>query len=215
MQEGMGIGKETTMTKVLTALSTSVDGFIAGADDTREQPLGVGGDRLFKWFFDGDTPSRHAPGFSMSAVSAKFFDEGVGRVGSAITGRRTYDVSEEAWAGNGPMPGTPLFVVTHRVPEPLPASDPPYTFVTDGFERAVQQATDAAAGKDVFLQGASMVQQALRAGLMDELIISLVPVVLGRGVRLLDGLDPGSVELEIVGVLDAPGVTHLTYRVMK
>jgi dihydrofolate reductase len=105
--------------------------------------------------------------------------------------------------------------VTHQVPDTVPAGDPPYTFVTDGFERAVQQATDAAAGKDVFLQGASMVQQALRAGLMDELIISLVPVVLGDGVRLLDGLDPGSVELEIVGVLDAPGVTHLTYRVMK
>jgi hypothetical protein len=67
------------MTKVLTALSTSLDGFIAGAGDTREQPLGVGGDRLFTWFFDGDTPSRHAPGFSMSAVSAKFLDEGVDR----------------------------------------------------------------------------------------------------------------------------------------
>jgi dihydrofolate reductase len=75
------------------------------------------------------------------------------------------------------MPGTPLFVVTHQVPEPLPASDPPYTFVTDGVEHAVEQATEAAAGKDVFLQGASLVQQALRAGLMDELIISLVPVV--------------------------------------
>ena len=97
----------------------------------------------------------------------------------------------------------------------VPAGDPPYTFVTDGVEHAVEQATEAAAGKDVFLQGASIVQQCLRAGLMDELVISLVPVVLGRGVRLLDGLDPGSVELEIVGVLDAPGVTHLTYRVVK
>jgi hypothetical protein len=96
--------KETTMTNVLTALSTSLDGFIAGAGDTREQPLGLGGDRLFKWFFDGDTPSRHAPGFNMSAVSAKFFDEGVERVGAAITGRRTYDVSD-AWGRNGPMPG--------------------------------------------------------------------------------------------------------------
>lgn len=202
------------MTNVLTALSTSLDGFIAGADDTREQPLGVGGDRLFKWLFDGDTPSRHAPGLNMSSVSAKFFDEGVDRVGAAITGRRTYDISEEAWAGNGPMPGTPLFVVTHEVPDPLPASDPPYTFVTDGFDRAIQQATDAAAGKDVFLQGASLVQQALRAGLMDELIISLVPVVLGRGVRLLDGLEPESVELDLVRVVDAPGVTHLHYRVV-
>jgi dihydrofolate reductase len=202
------------MTNVLTALSTSLDGFIAGAGDTREQPLGVGGDRLFKWFFDGDTPSRHAPGFNMSAVSAKFFDEGVDRVGAAITGRRTYDVSD-AWGGSGPMPGIPLFVVTHQVPREVPAGDPPYTFVTEGVERAVELARSAADGKDVFLQGASIVQQCLRAGLIDELVISLVPVVLGRGVRLLDGLEPGCVELEVVRVVDAPGVTHLEYRVVK
>jgi dihydrofolate reductase len=113
------------------------------------------------------------------------------------------------------MPGIPLFVVTHRVPETVPAGDPPYTFVTEGVERAVEQARTAAGGKDVFLQGASIVQQGLRAGLVDELTISLVPVVLGRGVRLLDGLDPGSVTLDLVGVVDAPGVTHLTYRVVR
>lgn len=150
----------------------------------------------------------------MSAVSAKFFDEGVAMVGAAITGRRTYDVSE-AWGGAGPMPGIPLFVVTHQVPEDVPAGDPPYTFVTESVERAVEQAKVAAGGRDVFLQGASIVQQCLRAGLMDELTISLVPIVLGRGVRLLDGLDSGSVELDIIGVVDAPGVTHLTYRVVK
>jgi dihydrofolate reductase len=202
------------MTKVLTALSTSLDGFIAGADDRPEQPLGVGGDRLFSWLFDGDTPSRFNPMFKMSAVSAAFFDEGVGRVGAVITGRRTYHVSE-AWGGSGPMPGVPLFVMTHHVPETVPAGDPPYTFVTEGIERAVEQARMVAAGKDVYLQGASIVQQGLRAGLMDELTISLVPVVLGRGVRLLDDLEPGSVALDLVGVVDAPGVTHLTYRVVK
>lgn len=202
------------MTKVLTALSTSLDGFIAGENDSIEQPLGVVGDRLFSWLSDGDTPSRFNPMFTMSSASAAFFDEGVARVGSVITGRRTYDVSD-AWGGNGPMPGIPLFVVTHRVPESVPAGDPPYTFVTEGVERAVEQATEAAAGKDVFLQGASIVQQCLRAGLMDELVISLVPVVLGRGVRLLDDLEPGSIDLEIERIIDAPGVTHLVYRVEK
>ena len=113
------------------------------------------------------------------------------------------------------MPGVPLFVVTHRVPDTVPAGDPPYTFVTEGIERAVEQARTAAAGKDVALMGATIVQQCLRAGLLDELIISLVPVVLGRGVRLLDGLEPGSVQFDLVGVVDAPGVTHLTYRVVK
>jgi len=122
------------MTSVLTALSTSLDGFIAGADDSPKQPLGMGGERLFNWLFDGDTPS-HNPMFKMSAVSAAFFDEGVARVGAAITGRRTYDVSE-AWGGSGPMPGIPLFEVTHHVPESVPPGDPPYTFVTEGIERA-------------------------------------------------------------------------------
>src|SRR6266511_2665291 len=201
------------MPTVVTAMSTSVDGFIAGADDSPEQPLGVGGDRLFNWLRDGDTPSRHAPWFKMSAVSAEFFDEGVGRIGAVIAGRRTYDVSD-AWGGSGPMPGVPLFVLTHRVPETVPSGDPPYTFVTEGIERAVEQARTAAGGKDVALMGANVVQQCLRAGLLDEFTIHQVPVLLGRGVRLLDGLEP-SVELELVGVVDAPGVTHLTYRVLK
>jgi dihydrofolate reductase len=87
--------------------------------------------------------------------------------------------------------------------------------VTDGIENAVDQARRAANGKDVSLMGATIVQQCLRAGLLDELTIDLVPVVLGRGARLLDGLEPGSVELELVRVVDAPGVTHLTYRVIK
>ena len=202
------------MAKVVTAHSTSLDGFIAGADDSPEQPLGVGGDRLFTWFSDGDTPSRYYPSFKMSAVSAAFFDEGVGRVGAVIAGRRTYDISE-AWGGSGPLPGVPLFVLTHRVPDSVPTGDPPYTFVTDGIQRAVEQARTAAAGKDVALMGATIVQQGLRAGLLDELVISLVPVMLGRGARPLDGLEPGSVQFDLVRVVDAPGVTHLTYRVLK
>jgi dihydrofolate reductase len=202
------------MTKVVTAHSTSLDGCIAGADDRPEQPLGVGGDRLFRWFSDGDTPSRYYPGFKMSAVSAAFFDEGVSGVGAVISGRRTYDISE-AWGGSGPMPGVPLFVLTHHVPDTVPAGDPPYTFVTDGIEGAVEQARTAAAGKDVALMGASIVRQGLQTGLLDELVISLVPVVLGRGARPLDGLAPGSVQLDPVRVVDAPGVTHLTYRVLK
>jgi dihydrofolate reductase len=150
----------------------------------------------------------------MSAVSAAVFDEFAGRHGSVITGRRTYDVAD-AWGGSGPLPGHPLFVVTHHVPDSVPAGDPPYTYVTGGIEHAVELARAAAGAKDVSVMGASMVQQCLRAGLLDEMTINLVPIVLGRGVRLLDGLEPGSVEFELVRVVDAPGVAHLTYRVVK
>jgi dihydrofolate reductase len=190
------------MTTVVTAHSTSLDGLIAGAGDSHKLPLGGGGDRLFEWLSEGDTPSRYNPGFKMSALSAAFFDEGVDRVDAVIAGRRTYDVSE-AWGGSGPMPGIPLFVVTHRVPESVPAGDPPYTFVTEGIQRAVERPRLAAAGRDVFVMAAQLVQQCLRAGLLDELVINLVPVVLGSGVRLLEGLQPGSVELDLVRVVDA------------
>lgn len=199
---------------IMTGLSTSLDGFIAGADDSPEQPLGVGGDRLFKWFGDGDTPSRYYPSFRMSAASANFFDEFAGRNGAVIAGRRTYEIAR-GWGGRGPLPGVPLFVMTHHVPDTVPTGAPPYTFVTEGIERAVAQARSAAAGKDVSLMGTKIVQQCLRSGLLDLLTIHLVPVVLGRGVRLLDGLEPGSIELDLIRVVDAPGVTHLTYRVMK
>lgn len=195
------------MSMIGTALSTSLDGFIAGPD-------GDTGAVLHGWLTAGDTPSRINPSYKMSRPSAEFFDEGVGGTGAVIAGRRTYDVSD-AWGGRGPMPGLPLFIVTHRVPEMVPAGDPPYTFVTDGVEAAVEQARAAADGKNVHLMGASIVQQSIRAGLLDELVISLVPVVLGRGVRLLDGLDPNDVKLDLMGVVDAPGVTHLTYRLRK
>lgn len=194
------------MTIVQTAVSASLDGFIAGPDG------GAADVGLHNWLTDGDTPSRLNPAFRMSQPSAEFFDEGVGTIGAVVAGRRTYDVSN-GWGGRGPMPGLPLFVVTHRPPDPAPSSNPPYSFVTSGVEAAIAQARVAAGDRDVHLMGASIVQQALRAGLIDEVVLSLVPVVLGNGVRLLDGLP--SLQLEVVRVLDAPGVTHLTYRVVR
>jgi dihydrofolate reductase len=199
---------------IISGLSTSLDGYIAGPDDGPEQPLGRGGERLFGWFRDGDTPSRYYPSFRMSAVSAAFFDDFAGRVGAVVSGRRTYDIAG-VWGGTGPLPGVPLVVMTHSVPAIVPAGDPPYTFVTDGVEHAVALARTAAGGKDVSLMGTTIVQQALRAGLLDLLTIDLVPVVLGGGARLLDQLGSESVDFDVVEVVEAPGVTHLTYRVLK
>lgn len=129
---------------------------------------------------------------------------------------RTPHLRRDPWLnGEGELPGAPLFAVTHQVPGQVPAADSPYTFVTDGIASAVRQALTAAAGKDVRVMGALIVQQCLRSGLLDELTIDLVPLMLGGGVRLLDGLEPGTANLEIARVVDAPGVTHVTYRIHR
>ena len=200
--------------KVAAAVAVSLDGFIAGHGDGPAQPLGLGGDRLFTWFEDGDIAGRFYPWMKMSAASAAAFDGFIARIGAVISGRRTYDIAQ-GWYGQGEVPGTALFIVTHHAPDQEPDTTVPYTFVTDGIASAVRQALAAAAGKDVRLMGASIVQQCLRAGLLDELTIELVPVVLGNGVRLLDGLEPGTVSMDLVRVIDAPGVTHLTYQVTR
>lgn len=202
------------MPTVVTALATSVDGFIAGPDDGPGQPLGTGGTRLFDWFTAGDTPSRYYDRFRMSAASARFFDGFASRCGAVIAGRRTYDIAA-GWGGRGPLPGVPLFVLTHRVPDDPPPSEPRYTYVTDGIEGALEQAAAVAGARAVSLMGSAPVQQALQIGRLDEIHLHVVPVLLGRGVRLLDHLGPVPVELEPLEVVDAPGVTHLSYRVLR
>jgi dihydrofolate reductase len=212
------------MAKVMVALSMSLDGFIAGANDGADQPLGEGGERLFRWYFDGDTPIRQyqeaarrgvpVPAFKLSRTSARMWEELIDTGGAVVTGRRTYDIAN-AWAGNGPVPGMPVFVVTHHVPEDVPQGEAEYTFVTDGVESAVEQAKAAAGDKYVSLMGSAVPQQCIRAGLLDEIQVHLVPVLLGEGVRLFDHLGTDNIEMETVRVVDAPGVTHLRYRVQK
>lgn len=199
------------MARIGTALAVSLDGYIAGPDASRDQPLGTGGSRLFEWYSDGDTPSRVYPTFHLSAPSAKFFDEIAGRSGAVITGRRTYDWVD-GWDGHGPVPGAALFVLTHNIPDDPPHSDPAYTFISTGIADAVDQARIAAGDKDVFIMGSDGVRQALQEGLLDELIVHVVPVLLGRGVRLLDGVNA---DLKCTRVINAPGVTHLVYDLVR
>jgi dihydrofolate reductase len=199
------------MAKVLVALTTSLDGYIAGPNDSNELPLGEGGEALFEWFFNGDTPSRHDDQFKLSKRSAEVFDDGIDSCGAVVTGRRTYDIAG-AWGGDGPVPGLPLFVLTHRVPAQVPETSVPYTFVTDGIESAIEQAKALAGDKYVALTGSQAAQQCLRAGLLDEIQLSVMPLLLGGGVRLFDHIG-GPIRLEIISVVDAPGVTHLRYRV--
>jgi dihydrofolate reductase len=212
------------MATVVAALTMSLDGFIARPGEGVEEPLGDGGMRLFDWYFDGDTPAKlyqeaasrgvPVPPFALSSANAALFDEMLAAVGAVVTGRRTYEIAD-AWRGNGPMPGLPLFVVTHHVPAEVPQGESHYTFVTDGVPSAVEQAKAAAGDKYVSLMGASVPQQALRAGLVDEIQIHLAPTLLGAGVRLFDHLGSQPIELEPLRVVPAPNVTHLRFRVHR
>ncbi len=201
------------MARVLVNLTMSVDGYIAGPNDGTEHPLGEGGGALFEWYFNGDTTSRYGDRFRLSKSSAEVFDSGIEDCGAVVTGRRTYDIAG-AWGGHGPTPGAPLFVLTHSLPAEVPETTVPYTYVTDGIESAIEQAKATAGNRYVSLMGSQAVQHCLRAGLLDEVRLAVVPLLLGGGVRLFDHIG-GPVRLEPVSVVDAPGVTHLRYRVAE
>src|SRR6266511_1794990 len=220
----LGSEEAEVMARVVAAFAMSLDGFIAGSNDGGRRPLGDGGRRLFDWYFDGDTAIRHyrqaasrgvpVPTFKLSSSSAEVFEELIENGGAVGTDRRTYTITN-AWGGNGPLPGLPVFVLTHHVPEHVPPGESRFIFVTDGVDSAIEQAKAAAGEKYVSLMGASVAQQCLRAGLLDEIQVHLVPVLLGAGVRLFDHLGPESIELETVRVVDSPGLTHLRFRVVK
>jgi dihydrofolate reductase len=171
-------------------------------------------DRLFKWYFSGDTEIAipGSPTLKVSPVSAELLQEEISRLGAMVTGRRTFDMAG-AWGGH--PPGAPCFVVTHTVPQEWVKDGSPFTFVTEGVESAVRQAKHAAGDKDVLIMSASIMQQCLIAGLLDEIQIDLAPVLLGAGVRLFEHLGVEPFDLEITRVVEAPGVTHLRYRVVK
>jgi dihydrofolate reductase len=204
------------MGKVTTGLSMSLDGFIAGPNDGPGSPLGDGGERLFAWYAGGDTEYR-LPGtemvFMVSPQSAQLLGEAHTNMGAFVTGRRTFDISN-GWGGSPPL-GVPTFVVTHSVPQEWVYQGSPFTFVTDGVESAVEQARAVAGDKNVATGAASIAQQCIRAGLLDEIHIDLMPVLLGDGIRLFDHLGAGPIELESTEVIEGAGVTHLTFRVVK
>ena len=193
----------------------SLDGFIAGPNDSPERPLGDGGDRLFKWYSSGDTefkvPSDDRE-FKLSSDSAERLQDASRTVGALVYGRRTFDIAG-AWGGKHPM-DVSMVIVTHRVPQEWVKEGSPFTFVTDGVENAIEQAMKIAGDKMVAVGSASILQQCIKLGLLDEIHIDLIPVLLGDGVRLFDHLDK-PIELESTSVIDAPGVTHLDFRVIK
>jgi dihydrofolate reductase len=211
------------MARLRANIATSLDGFVAGPHQSVDDPLGVGGMQLHSWAFELEA-WREAHDLEGGAVNAStaVVEELLDNLGASIMGRNMFggsgrwqDQPWDGWWGDEPPFHTPVFVVTHHPREPLVMQGgTTFTFVTDGVESAFEQAREAAGGKDVSVAGgASIIQQCLKAGLLDELQINLVPVLLGSGERLLDNLDGAKIELESTRVVDAPGVTHLRYSV--
>jgi dihydrofolate reductase len=194
------------MSKVISALSVSVDGYITGRDPGAGHGLGDGG-TLFDWYFSGDTASEVFDGFRLSAPSARVFDALAGRIGAVVAGRNTYDDSE-GFGGGSPHPTAPLVVLSHR---PVPVSER-QTLVTTGIADAVKAARALSRGKDVGLQGGGTVTAALEEDLIDELVLHQVPVLLGEGRPFFRKL-PRHVRLRLIEAVPAPGVTHLHYAV--
>jgi dihydrofolate reductase len=193
--------------KVGTGFSTSLDGFIA-------KPSGDVGP-LFDWYFGGDTDYTMPSGgmtLRVSPQSAKLLRESHDRTGALVVGRRHFDHAR-AWGGRHPM-DVPVFVVTHAVPQEWAYEGSPFAFVTEGLESAVERARAAAGGGDVGVGGADVAQQCIKAGLVDEVGMDLVPVLLGEGVRFFERLGTDRIGLERTRVVEAPGVTHLRFRVV-
>ena len=194
------------MGKVVFYMTVSLDGFVAGPNDNVE--------RLFRWYFSGDIeiPIPGSPTLRVSPESAEVLLEASGTGGAMVTGRRNFELAG-AWGGNPPT--SPCFVLTHNVPDAWADDGSPFTFVTDGIESAVRQAREAAGDGDVEIGTPSTFQQALNAGLLDEIHIDLVPILLGDGIRLFEHLQIEPTDLEIIRIVAAPDVTHLRYRVVR
>lgn len=224
MNEPTKVGP-TRMSKVRAHISTSLDGYVAGPNQTMEEPLGENGEHLHDWLVQLKS-WREGVGMEggTEGVNDDVFREVTGNVGAEIMGRGKFgppsrgawcDDAWQGWWGDDPPFHKPVFVLTHHPREPLTLTDTTFTFVTDGIESALDQARVAAGEKDVFIGGgADAINQYLNAGLLDELELHVVPMLLGGGSRLFDGVRQ-DVELELLRAVEGPGVTHLKYRVAK
>jgi dihydrofolate reductase len=185
-------------------ISMSLDGYITASNQTTDEPMGAGGASLHEWAFGSDEQNR------------RLFEQAAASLGAVICGRRTYDHSLPWWGPDGPTgpDRRPVFVVTHRAPEPPP--DSVYSFVTDGIERALERARAAAGDRDVTVMGgADLGRQYLAAGLIEEISIHLVPVLFGGGTRLFEHFHNGHMALRAVDTLSTPSATHLRYRIAE
>lgn len=196
--------------------SMSLDGYITGPHPGPGNPLGDGGDRIFAWMMAAPDANGEANGGSMlSDAWDEMYRDPFETTGAVIMGKRMFEIidSPDGWVAPGGIAFTwPVFVLTHEVREPVTKGKTPFTFVNDGVESALAQAQAIAGDKNIGLGGANVAQQFIRAGLLDEISIHLVPVFLGGGVRLFDHIGVSPRELEYAGGKQLAGVTHLRFR---
>jgi len=208
-------------------ITMSLDGYVAGPNQSVKHPLGEGGDRLHDWAFKLKSfREMHGDGSGgETGTNDDIVRETFANLGATIMGRNMFGGGPgpwgkdpwKGWWGDNPPFHAPVFVLTHHAREPLAMQGgTTFTFVTDGIESALKQAKKAAGGKDVMLGGgAKVAQQYLAAGLIDEMEIHVVPLLLGGGARLFDDLGRLGVRLEPIRTVEGPGVTHLKYRIVK
>ena len=212
------------MNKVKAHISVSLDGYVAGPNQSHDNPLGEGGEGLHEWVISLSAwKEKHGQEGGEVNASSEIVEEEKSNVGAEIMGRGMFGPPEggpwgdegwQGWWGEDPPFHMPVYVITHHEREPLTLTDTTFTFVTDGIESALAQAREAAGDQDVFISGGGeTINEYLAAGLVDEVEIHVVPIVLGGGSRLFDGV--GDLKLEQLRAVEAPGVAHLTYRVVK
>ncbi len=215
------------MPRLTLDISMSLDGFIAGPNQTLEQPLGEGGDRLHEWALSlASWRKPHGLDGGETGPDDDVVAEGIEQTGAVVMGRRMFsggegpwedDPNADAWWRDNPPFHVPVFVLTHHPRETeVKEGGTTFTFVTEGIEAALEQAGAAAGEKDVLLAGGADVgQQYLKTGLLDELQIHLVPLLLGGGVRLFDDLGPDQIQLEATRVIESATVAHLRFRTVR
>jgi len=213
------------MGKVRVHIGISADGYVAGPNQSKENPLGEGGEDLHEWMLElkawREPHGREGGEVNENTV---ILEESHDNIGAEIMGRGKFGPPEGGPWGDDPWPGwwgddppfhMPVFVLTHHEREPLTLTDTTFTFVTEGIEAALEQAKAAAGGKDVYIGGgADVINQYLAGGLVDEIEVHIAPLILGGGVRLFDGVGP-DLKIEQLRAVEAPGVAHLKYRVVK
>ncbi|MEA2516694.1 MAG: hypothetical protein QOG16_532 [Actinomycetota bacterium] len=213
------------MSKVRIDVAVSLDGYMAGMNQRVDNALGDGGESLHEWMFELEAFGRMHGDPDASGITnenTRWVEDMFEGVGAGVMGRNMFgghpgpwdEPAWEGWWGDEPPYRCPTFVVTHHEREPLVKGDTTFYFVTEGVEVAIERAKEAAGGLDVSMHGGpSTINQALAAGLVDEMIVHIAPVFLGSGERVFTDLGSTLPKLEQIEAVGGPGATHIRYRV--